>query len=99
MRMSGCYPTAICLPSTPQAVLDGADVQLLDNSGQSMLHWAVTMGDFKMVRELCKAGLQPTERAKPRGPNSPGHRPVDIAISGSRIADMLREYRRDMPFW
>ena len=75
------------------AVLSGADVQLSDNSGQTLLHWAVCLGDFKMARELCKAGLSPIARAKPLGPNSGlGHRPVDVAIAGSRIEDLLNEY-------
>lgn len=76
-----------------EAMLRGADVQLRDNSGQTTLHWAVTLGDFKMVRELCKAGVEPTVRAKPLGPSRPGHRPVDVALPGSRIEDMLNEYR------
>ena len=68
-----------------EAVLDGADVRLRDCSGQGLLHWAVTLGDFKMVRELCRAGLRPDARAKPHGPNRPGISPVDMAIFGSRI--------------
>ena len=75
------------------AVLSGADVQLSDSSGQTLLHWAVCLGDFKMARELCKAGLSPTARAKRLGPSSGlGHRPVDIAIVGSRIEDLLNEW-------
>ena len=75
------------------AVLGGADVQLSDSSGQTLLHWAVCLGDFKMARELCKAGLSPTARAKRLGPSSGlGHRPVDIALVGSRIEDLLNEW-------
>ena len=75
------------------AVLGGANLQLSDSSGQTLLHWAVCLGDFKMARELCKAGLSPTARAKRLGPSSGlGHRPVDIAIVGSRIEDLLNEW-------
>ena len=76
-----------------EATLDGADIQLRDNSGQTLLHWAVCLGDFKMAHELCKAGLSPTAGAKPHGPNRPGHRPVDIVIPGSRIEGLLNEFR------
>ena len=78
-----------------EATFDGADIQLCDNSGQTLLHWAVCVGDFKMAHELCKKGLSPTARAKPSGPNGSGHRPVDIVIEGSRIEALLREYTRE----
>ena len=46
------------------------------------------LGSFKMVRELCKAGLSTYSR------NRAGETPVELAISGSRVADTLNEYRR-----
>ena len=76
-----------------QAVLSGADVQVTDNSGQTLLHWAVCLGDLIMARALCKAGLSPTARAKRLGPSSGlGHRPVDVAIVGSAMEKLLNEY-------
>ena len=69
------------------AILRGADIDLRDDRiDQTLLHWAVLLSDFKMVRELCKAGLSTFSR------NRAGDTPVDLAISGSRIADMLNEY-------
>lgn len=73
------------------AILDGADVALRDNSGQTLLHWAVCLGDFQVVAALLGVGLDPMARSKPLGPNTPGHRPYDIAISGSRIMNLLIE--------
>ena len=91
-------PSALCRwwQDVKESALGGANLQLSDNSGQSLLHWAVCLGDFKMALELCKAGLSPTARAKPLGPSSGlGHRPVDIAIADSRIENLLNEYRQE----
>ena len=75
-----------------QAVLSGADVQVTDNSGQTLLHWAVCLGDLIMTRKLCKAGLSPTARAKRLGPSSGlGHRPVDVAV-GSAMEKLFNEH-------
>lgn len=75
------------------AVLSGADVQVSDNAGQTLLHWAVCLGDLYMARALCNAGLSPTARAKRLGPSSGlGHRPVDVAIVGSSMEKVLNEY-------
>lgn len=71
-----------------EAILRGADVDLRDNNGQTLLHWAVMLGDFKMVRELCKAGLSTVAF------NWAGKSPLYLALPGSRIADMLLEYKQ-----
>ena len=71
-----------------EAILRGADVDLRDNNGQTLLHWAVMLGDFKMVRELCKAGLSTVAG------NWAGKSPLYLALPGSRIADMLLEYKQ-----
>ena len=68
------------------AILQGADVDLRDDNGQTLLHWAVKLGDFKMVRELCKAGLSTLQI------DDDADRPIDLALPDSRIADMLSEY-------
>ena len=68
------------------AILRGADVDLRDNNGQTLLHWAVMLGDFKMVRELCKAGLSTLDE------NLAGACPIDLALLESRIENMLSEY-------
>ena len=68
------------------AILQGADVDLRDDNGQTLLHWAVVLGDFKMVRELCKAGLSTLVF------DDGADRPIDLALPDSRIADMLSEY-------
>ena len=68
------------------AILQGADIDLRDDNGQTLLHWAVTLGDFKMVRELCKAGLSTLDG------DDDAERPIDLALPDSRIADMLSEY-------
>ena len=68
------------------AILQGADVDLRDNNGQTLLQWAVKLGDFKMVRELCKAGLSTLDG------DVVAERPIDLALPDSRIADMLSEY-------
>jgi hypothetical protein len=68
------------------AILQGADVDLRDYNGQTLLHWAVKLGDFKMVRELCKAGLSALDG------DVVAERPIDLALPDSRIADMLSEY-------
>jgi hypothetical protein len=90
-------PLASFWRDATDAMLRGADVELRDNAGQTTLHWAVTLCDVKMVRELCKAykkaGLQIDVRAKPLGPTRDGHRPVDIAIPSSHIESVLNEYR------
>lgn len=80
-----------------EAILQGADAELRDNSEQTLLHWAVTLGDLKMARELLKAGgpttyLHAHVRARPAGPHRHGARPLDLAIPGSRVHNMLLEY-------
>ena len=68
------------------AILRGADIDLRDDRiDQTLLHWAVLLSDFKMVRELCKAGLSTFSR------NRAGDTPVDLAISGSRIAERVQD--------
>ena len=70
------------------AILRGADIDLRDDSRQTLLHWAVMLGSVKIARELCKAGLSTYSR------NRVGKTPIDLAISDSRVADTLNEYRR-----
>uniref|UniRef100_A0A7S0J812 Uncharacterized protein n=1 Tax=Calcidiscus leptoporus TaxID=127549 RepID=A0A7S0J812_9EUKA len=75
------------------AILSGADAQMCDGSGQTLLHWAACLGDAKVMLALLRVGLDPEARSKPHGPSTPGIRPVDIVISGSRCEDLLNEWR------
>ena len=70
------------------AILRGADIDLCDDSRQTLLHWAVMLGSVKIARELCKAGLSTYSR------NRAGKTPIHLVISDSRVADTLNEYRR-----
>ena len=72
----------------------GADAFFRDSAGQTTLHWAVTMGDETLALKLLQLGLEPRARANRRGPNTPGIRPIDMAIDGSPIAHMLNTWGR-----
>ena len=105
-RSDGSVDTCETLADAPPALarwwadvrallVSGADATYRDSSGQTALHWAVTMGDEAMVLKLLQLGLEPRARAnRVRGPNTPGARPVDLAVEGSVIAHMLNMWGR-----
>jgi len=45
------------------AILNGSDLNELDDMGQTPLHWAVMRGDIETVKQLLEAGANPNTLA------------------------------------
>ena len=62
-----------------RCMVKGADLSTRDANEQTLLHWAITVGDAFFVTTLLKAGLDRNVKAKRRGPNTPGISPLNMA--------------------